>query len=155
MVVGRSAEGMRILPGNPDESVLYLAFMQDTTKHPDLKPMPFVGVEVIDQMAAMRLRAWIDVATPSITSGGSMMRAVKSSLVLFAVLATPFGLSSCSPPPDSGTGGTGGTSSAGGSGGRGGSAGRGGAGGTSATGGSSAGSGGTGVSTRRYPGHRW
>jgi len=59
MVVGRSAEGMRILPGVPDESVLYLAFMRDTTKHPDLKPMPFVGVEVIDQVAATRLRAWI------------------------------------------------------------------------------------------------
>ncbi len=59
MVVGRSAQGMRVLPGRPDESVLYLAFMQDTTKHPDLKPMPFVGVEVIDQTAAMRLRAWI------------------------------------------------------------------------------------------------
>jgi hypothetical protein len=58
-VVGRSAEGMRILPGNPDESVLYLSFMRDTTKHPDLKPMPFVGVEVVDEMAAMRLRTWI------------------------------------------------------------------------------------------------
>lgn len=59
MVVGRSATGLRVAPGKPEESVLYLAFMRDTMKHPDLKPMPFLGVDVVDQDAAKRLFDWI------------------------------------------------------------------------------------------------
>ncbi len=55
----RSAEGLRIVPGNPELSVLYLAFRRDRTMHPELKPMPEIGVDVVDEDAAKRLYDWI------------------------------------------------------------------------------------------------
>lgn len=51
-----SAAGFRVVSGEPDESVLYLALRRD----PSAAPMPPIGVQRHDERAAARVRAWIE-----------------------------------------------------------------------------------------------
>jgi glucose/arabinose dehydrogenase len=52
------AAGIRVVPGFPDRSVLYQAFLGDSDD-PELRPMPPIGVQLRDTATAERLRAWI------------------------------------------------------------------------------------------------
>jgi len=53
-----SASGIRIVPGHPEESILFLAFSGETD-NPEVKPMPPVGVQLRDTAAIEHLRTWI------------------------------------------------------------------------------------------------
>lgn len=53
-----SAEGIRVVPGSPEESILFLAFSGETD-NPEVKEMPPVGVQLRDADAVEALRAWI------------------------------------------------------------------------------------------------
>jgi hypothetical protein len=52
------AEGIRVIPGDPVNSVLFQAFSGETS-NPDIQPMPPVGVSVRDSVAIEMLRSWI------------------------------------------------------------------------------------------------
>jgi hypothetical protein len=54
-----SAPGIRIVPGKPEESILFLAFSGETDD-PEVKAMPPVGVELRDHAAVEDLRRWIE-----------------------------------------------------------------------------------------------
>ena len=51
--------GIRIVPGNADQSVLFEAISTLTTSG-ELKPMPPLGVDVLDDDSLAEIRAWID-----------------------------------------------------------------------------------------------
>lgn len=53
-----SAVGKRIIPGAPEESVLYQA-LRGYDDDPELKAMPPLGVQRLDQEAIARIKAWI------------------------------------------------------------------------------------------------
>ncbi len=53
-----SVAGIRVVPGDPDNSVLWQA-MQGESDDPDLEPMPPVGIDVVDAETAMLVREWI------------------------------------------------------------------------------------------------
>jgi hypothetical protein len=53
-----TAAGIRVAPGEPDQSVLYLALAGNRTG--EVKDMPPLGVAVRDARAALLLRDWID-----------------------------------------------------------------------------------------------
>lgn len=54
-----SASGIRIVPGSPEESILFLAFSGETDD-PEVKRMPPIGVARRDDHAVELVRAWID-----------------------------------------------------------------------------------------------
>jgi hypothetical protein len=54
------AEYPRITPGNPDESVLFLAILGSS----EAQQMPLVGVDVRDAKAIEMLRQWITSLQP-------------------------------------------------------------------------------------------
>ena len=56
--VGRTKSGMRIVPGRPDQSILFEAFARESNDT-ELNRMPRVGVNVADKDAVARLRDWI------------------------------------------------------------------------------------------------
>jgi hypothetical protein len=58
-----SAVGTRIVPGDPDASILYQA-MVGGSEDSELKPMPPEGVQLRDAEAIARLRAWIESLPP-------------------------------------------------------------------------------------------
>ena len=58
-----SIEGVRVVPGDPDSSVLYLA-VSGESDDPELKLMPPLGVQRRDEAAITRLRAWIEDLAP-------------------------------------------------------------------------------------------
>ena len=51
-----SAVGVRVVPGDPDASVLYLALRREAPA----APMPPIGVQRRDEQTAARVRAWIE-----------------------------------------------------------------------------------------------
>jgi hypothetical protein len=53
-----SAAGTRIVPGSPEQSILFLAFSGETDD-PEVKIMPSVGVQLRDADAIEMLRSWI------------------------------------------------------------------------------------------------
>jgi hypothetical protein len=59
-----SASGIRIVPGDPDLSILYLGFSGET-EDPGIKPMPPLGVDRRDAEAIAVLRAWIEALPAS------------------------------------------------------------------------------------------
>ncbi len=58
-----SAVGIRVVPGDPDSSILYNA-MVDGSEDSELKPMPPEGVQLRDAEAIARIRAWISSLPP-------------------------------------------------------------------------------------------
>jgi hypothetical protein len=52
------AAGIRVVPGEPDESILFQAFWRDENGA-EVEDMPPVGVQVLDTAAARMLREWI------------------------------------------------------------------------------------------------
>jgi hypothetical protein len=50
--------GTRVLPGMPEQSVLFLA-LSATGVDPEIKPMPPLGVQVPDMTAIELIRSWI------------------------------------------------------------------------------------------------
>ena len=54
-----SAAGIRVVPGSPEESVLFAA-MSGETDDPEVKPMPPLGVQRLDTEAIALLRTWIE-----------------------------------------------------------------------------------------------
>ena len=54
-----SAAGIRIVPGSPEDSILFLAFSGETDD-PEVKPMPPLGVDVRDRVSIELLRAFIE-----------------------------------------------------------------------------------------------
>lgn len=58
-----SAAGVRIPPGDPENSVLYQALISDDDAA-DEKPMPPLGVQVPDSAAIERIREWIQKHVP-------------------------------------------------------------------------------------------
>jgi hypothetical protein len=56
---GQTAEGYRIVPGDPASSILFLA-VSGEGEDPDIKPMPPLGVQHRDAEAIELLRAWIE-----------------------------------------------------------------------------------------------
>jgi hypothetical protein len=65
MSVG-SKQGIRIVPGMPNRSILLEAVeaIGNPMADPEVKPMPTVGVDKMDPKASMVLRAWIAKVTP-------------------------------------------------------------------------------------------
>ena len=67
--VGRETEssasglGVRIVPGDPDASVLYLAFTHQDNGT-DIKAMPPLGIQLRDVAAGERMRDWISSLQP-------------------------------------------------------------------------------------------
>jgi hypothetical protein len=53
-----SAAGIRVVPGDPEQSILWLAFARDTT-NPEVKPMPPVGIDRGDAEGIELVRRWI------------------------------------------------------------------------------------------------
>lgn len=64
-VIGRETEdsgqavGVRVVPGAPEQSVLFKALARQTDQE-DLQPMPPVGVQLVDAEAVALFRAWIE-----------------------------------------------------------------------------------------------
>ena len=64
-IVGRETEGsgqavgVRVVPGAPDQSVLFQALSRESDDE-DLKPMPPIGVQLIDAEAVELFRGWIE-----------------------------------------------------------------------------------------------
>jgi hypothetical protein len=56
--VGQAAAGIRIVPGSPDESILFLAFSRET-ENPEIPAMPPVGVQTLDADGIEMLRNWL------------------------------------------------------------------------------------------------
>jgi hypothetical protein len=54
-----SAAGTRVVPGNPEDSILFLAFSGET-EDPEVKLMPPVGVSLVDPEGVQLVRAWIE-----------------------------------------------------------------------------------------------
>jgi hypothetical protein len=54
----QTAPGMRVTPGSPEDSILFLA-VSGETDNPEVKTMPPVGVQVRDADAVELLREWI------------------------------------------------------------------------------------------------
>ncbi len=54
-----SATGTRVVPGNPDASILFAAFSGET-EDPEVKLMPPVGVSLVDPEGVQLVRAWIE-----------------------------------------------------------------------------------------------
>jgi hypothetical protein len=61
---GRTKSGIRIVPGKPDESILFEAFAREISD-PELNRMPRVGVNVADKDAVAKLRDWIMTLPPN------------------------------------------------------------------------------------------
>jgi hypothetical protein len=61
MTVG-TASGYRIVPGDPMKSILF--FGVSRTGSAEVKPMPLVGVDVVDAKAVEMLRQWITALKP-------------------------------------------------------------------------------------------
>lgn len=53
-----SAAGIRIDPGSPETSILFLAFSGETDNS-EVKPMPPLGVQLRDQAAVEMMRSWV------------------------------------------------------------------------------------------------
>lgn len=53
-----SAEGIRVIPGNAEESILFEAFSRETDET-DIEFMPPLGVERVDAQAVETIRRWI------------------------------------------------------------------------------------------------
>lgn len=53
-----SASGIRVIPGNPDESIVFEA-VSHITDEPDIEFMPPVGIDRVDPYAVDLLRRWI------------------------------------------------------------------------------------------------
>ena len=51
--------GARIVPGHPEESVLFLAFSGEDVRHRGIEAMPPEGISVRDAAAVERMRQWI------------------------------------------------------------------------------------------------
>jgi hypothetical protein len=58
-VESEGLSGTRVVPGDPEASVLYLSFIRDESD-PELRPMPPVGVQRIDEEAVTLIRDWIE-----------------------------------------------------------------------------------------------
>ena len=58
MTEGRTKTGIRIVPGNPMDSILFLAFSRESNDA-ELNRMPLVGVQFVDKPAVEKLREWI------------------------------------------------------------------------------------------------
>ena len=54
-----SAPGIRVVPGDPATSILYLAYARDTVI-PDVKAMPPLGIDRADAAGLAVLRTWIE-----------------------------------------------------------------------------------------------
>jgi len=54
-----SAPGIRVKPGDPDHSILYLAYARDPA-NPDVKAMPPLGIDRGDATGLTLLRDWIE-----------------------------------------------------------------------------------------------
>ena len=61
MTVG-TASGYRIVPGDPMKSILFLGVSR--TGSAEVKPMPLVGVDVVDAKAVEMLRQWMTALKP-------------------------------------------------------------------------------------------
>jgi hypothetical protein len=61
MTVG-TASGYRIVPGDPMKSILFLGVSRQGST--EVKPMPLVGVDVVDAKAVEMLRQWITALKP-------------------------------------------------------------------------------------------
>jgi len=61
MTVG-TASGYRIVPGDPSKSILFLGVSRQGSA--EVKPMPLVGVDVVDAKAVEMLRQWITALKP-------------------------------------------------------------------------------------------
>jgi len=59
-----SAAGIRVVPGSPETSILFLAVSGETLD-PAVKPMPPLGIDRRDAAAIERLRTWIAALPPS------------------------------------------------------------------------------------------
>jgi hypothetical protein len=53
-----SAAGIRVVPGDPEQSILWLAFARDRT-NPEVKPMPPLGIDRGDAVGVEVVRSWI------------------------------------------------------------------------------------------------
>jgi hypothetical protein len=65
MSVG-TASGIRVVPGDPAKSMLLLAMkaIADPTANTEVKPMPTVGVDRMDQKAVDTIERWIETLAP-------------------------------------------------------------------------------------------
>lgn len=54
-----SASGLRVDPGSPETSVLFLGLSQQTDD-PEIEPMPPLGIDRVDQDGVALMRAWIE-----------------------------------------------------------------------------------------------
>ncbi|MEJ7596978.1 MAG: hypothetical protein WKG01_03625 [Kofleriaceae bacterium] len=54
-----SAPGIRVVPGDPAHSILYLAYARDTA-NPDVKAMPPLGIDRADAAGLATLETWIE-----------------------------------------------------------------------------------------------
>jgi hypothetical protein len=54
-----SAAGIRVVPGDAAQSILWLAFARDRT-NPEVKPMPPIGIDRVDDAGVELVRAWIE-----------------------------------------------------------------------------------------------
>jgi hypothetical protein len=55
---GEALAGIRVVPGHPEQSALYLAFTRDEAI-PDIQPMPPIGVQRVDTKALQMLEEFI------------------------------------------------------------------------------------------------
>ncbi len=55
---GRTKPGIRIVPGQPNMSILYEAIARESND-PELNRMPLVGVQLVDKDAVAKFRDWI------------------------------------------------------------------------------------------------
>ncbi len=53
-----TASGTRIVPGRPEDSILFLALSRETD-NPEVKDMPPVGIDELDRDSIERMRTWI------------------------------------------------------------------------------------------------
>ena len=60
---GRTRPGTRVVPGRPQDSILFLAFERESNDV-ELNRMPLVGVQVPDAEAVAKLRQWILALPP-------------------------------------------------------------------------------------------
>jgi hypothetical protein len=59
-----SAAGIRVVPGDPEQSILWLAFARDMT-NPEVKPMPPLGIDRSDATGIELVRSWIASLPPN------------------------------------------------------------------------------------------
>ncbi|MEM6293480.1 MAG: hypothetical protein AAGA54_19565 [Myxococcota bacterium] len=53
-----TASGIRVVPGSPEDSILFLALSRETDD-PEVKEMPPVGIDELDRDSIERMRTWI------------------------------------------------------------------------------------------------